>query len=82
MRGLISKELWKLGRLNHVAIATLNLEKSVDFYKNILGGDCSGKVDLPEHGVSTVFVNLGNTKVRKKYTLEFRTFPHHYVFID
>ncbi|CAG8709854.1 29113_t:CDS:2, partial [Gigaspora margarita] len=43
---------WKLGRLNHVAIAVPDLKKASDFYKNIL-----------EHGVYTVFVNLDNTKI-------------------
>jgi methylmalonyl-CoA/ethylmalonyl-CoA epimerase len=54
---------WNLGRLNHVAIATLDLEKSTHFYEKVLGGSCSKPVDLPEHGVTTVFVDLGNTKV-------------------
>ncbi|XP_014729625.1 PREDICTED: methylmalonyl-CoA epimerase, mitochondrial isoform X2 [Sturnus vulgaris] len=29
--------LWKLGRLNHVAIAVPDLEKAQSFYKNVLG---------------------------------------------
>ncbi|KAI3651320.1 hypothetical protein MP228_004801 [Amoeboaphelidium protococcarum] len=53
----MNKQLFKLGRINHVAIATNNLEKSVNFYKNILGAQVSEAKDLPEHGVTTVFVN-------------------------
>lgn len=31
--------LWKLGHLNHVAIAVPNIDNAVNFYKNILGVD-------------------------------------------
>ncbi|RIA97110.1 Glyoxalase/Bleomycin resistance protein/Dihydroxybiphenyl dioxygenase [Glomus cerebriforme] len=56
--------LWKLGHLNHVAIAVPNLDNAVNFYKNILGVEqVSEAVPQPEHGVYTVFVNLGNTKI-------------------
>ena len=53
----------KLGRLNHVAIAVPSLKDSVNLYQNVLGAKCSESVDLPEHGVTTVFVDLGNTKL-------------------
>lgn len=33
--------IWKLGHLNHVAIAVPDLEKSTLFYKNIMGGQVS-----------------------------------------
>ncbi|KAJ1983562.1 hypothetical protein H4R33_004700 [Dimargaris cristalligena] len=55
--------LWKLGRLNHVAIAVPEIDQSAAFYRDIMGADVSEKVALPEHGVYTVFVNLGNTKL-------------------
>ncbi|CAG8643766.1 3190_t:CDS:2, partial [Paraglomus brasilianum] len=56
--------LWKLGRLNHVAIAVPDLEKSRNFYKNVMGAESvSEAVPQPEHGVYTVFVGLGNTKI-------------------
>ena len=53
----------KVGRLNHVAIAVPNLDQSASLYKNILGAKISEKVPLPEHGVTTVFVELDNTKI-------------------
>jgi methylmalonyl-CoA/ethylmalonyl-CoA epimerase len=53
----------KLGRLNHVAIATSNLEQATAMYRDVLGASVSPPEDLPEHGVTTVFVNLGNTKI-------------------
>ncbi|PRP77451.1 hypothetical protein PROFUN_14339 [Planoprotostelium fungivorum] len=53
----------KIGQLNHVAIAVGNLEESVALYRDVLGAQVSEATDLPEHGVTTVFVNLGNTKI-------------------
>ncbi len=52
-----------IGQLNHVAIATNDLDGQSRFYAETLGGDVSEPVDLPEHGVTTVFVNLPNTKI-------------------
>lgn len=52
-----------IGRLNHVAIAVPNLESAVHVYRDRLGGTVSEPVDLPEHGVTTVFVTLPNTKI-------------------
>nr|CAG8544300.1 14379_t:CDS:2 [Entrophospora candida] len=60
----MEEKLWELGKLNHVAIAVPNLEKAIDFYKNILRAkEVSEAVEQPEHGVYTVFVSLGNTKI-------------------
>ncbi|XP_077685113.1 methylmalonyl-CoA epimerase, mitochondrial isoform X2 [Eretmochelys imbricata] len=61
--------LWKLGRLNHVAIAVPDLEKAQSFYKSVLGAQVSETVPLPEHGVYTVFVELGNTKLELLHPL-------------
>lgn len=52
-----------LGRLNHVAIATLDIAKASALYRDTLGAEVSAPVNLPEHGVTTVFVTLPNTKV-------------------
>ncbi|XP_068266169.1 methylmalonyl-CoA epimerase, mitochondrial isoform X1 [Nyctibius grandis] len=67
--GRIPGCLWKLGRLNHVAIAVPDLEKSQSFYKDVLGAQVSETVALPEHGVYTVFVELGNTKLELLHPL-------------
>lgn len=53
----------KLGRLNHVAIAVPDLEKATATYRDTLGGTVTQPQALPEHGVTVVFVDLGNTKV-------------------
>jgi len=52
-----------IGRLNHVAIAVPDLELAVRQYRDLLGADVSAPLDLPDHGVTTVFVNLPNTKI-------------------
>ncbi|KAJ6664284.1 hypothetical protein lerEdw1_008503 [Lerista edwardsae] len=63
------QHLWKLGRLNHVAIAVPDLEKAKSLYKDVLGAQVSETVPLPEHGVYTVFVELGNTKIELLHPL-------------
>jgi methylmalonyl-CoA/ethylmalonyl-CoA epimerase len=52
-----------IGRLNHVAIAVRDLAKAASVYRNVLGAGVSEPVPQPEHGVTTVFVTLPNTKV-------------------
>lgn len=52
-----------IGRLNHVAIAVRDIAKAADIYRDTLGADVSAKVEQPDHGVSTVFITLPNTKI-------------------
>jgi len=52
-----------IGRLNHVAIAVRNLDSATRVYRDTLGAAVSAPVPLPEHGVTTVFVALPNTKI-------------------
>ena len=52
-----------IGRLNHVAIATNDIKKAAKVYRDTLGGKVSEEVPQPDHGVTTVFVDLGNTKI-------------------
>ena len=52
-----------IGRLNHVAIAVPNLESAAALYRDTLGVRVSDAVPQPEHGVTTVFVELPNTKI-------------------
>ena len=58
-----------IGRLNHVAIAVPDLESASALYKQTLGADVSEPVPMPEHGVTTVFVNLPNSKIELLYPL-------------
>ncbi len=52
-----------IGRLNHVAIAVPDLEKGIHLYAELLGAKVSKPLDLPEHGVRVVFIELPNTKI-------------------
>lgn len=52
-----------IGRLNHVAIVVADLDAAAAVYRDTLGASVSAPVAIPEHGVTTVFVDLGNTKV-------------------
>lgn len=52
-----------LERLNHVAIAVPDLAAAADTYRNVLGARVSPPQALPDHGVTVVFIDLGNTKV-------------------
>ena len=52
-----------IGRLNHVAIATTDLAKAASVYRDLLGAKVSGPVPQPDHGVTTIFVELPNGKI-------------------
>jgi len=52
-----------IGRLNHVAIAVRDIEKAAQVYRETLGAEVSDAVPQPEHGVTTVFILLPNTKI-------------------
>jgi methylmalonyl-CoA/ethylmalonyl-CoA epimerase len=52
-----------IGRLNHVAIAVRDIAKASEVYKTTLGAEVSETVPQYEHGVSTVFITLPNTKI-------------------
>jgi methylmalonyl-CoA/ethylmalonyl-CoA epimerase len=52
-----------IGRLNHVAIAVRDVAKAAGVYRDTLGAEISAAVAQPEHGVTTVFVLLPNTKI-------------------
>jgi methylmalonyl-CoA/ethylmalonyl-CoA epimerase len=52
-----------IGRLNHVAIVVPDLEAASRVYAGTLGAKVSAPIDMPAHGVTTVFVELPNTKI-------------------
>jgi methylmalonyl-CoA/ethylmalonyl-CoA epimerase len=52
-----------IGKLNHVAIAVRDIGKAAALYRDVLGADVSAAVPQPDHGVTTVFVALPNTKI-------------------
>ncbi len=58
-----------IGRLNHVAIVVPDLAHASGLYRDSLGAHVSDPVDMPEHGVTTVFVELPNTKIELLHPL-------------
>jgi methylmalonyl-CoA/ethylmalonyl-CoA epimerase len=52
-----------IGRLNHVAIAVRDLDSASAVYRDMLGAQVSEPAPQPEHGVTTVFITLPNTKI-------------------
>lgn len=52
-----------IGKLNHVAIAVPDLAAAAAVYRETLGARVSAPEALPEHGVSVVLVDLGNTRI-------------------
>lgn len=58
-----------IGKLNHVAIVVPDLAAASAVYRDTLGADVSAPNDLPDHGVTTVFVNLPNTKIELLFPL-------------
>ena len=52
-----------LGRLNHVAIAVPDLAAAAAVYRETLGAKVTAPQALPEHGVTVVFIDVGNTKI-------------------
>ncbi len=58
-----------IGKLNHVAIVVPDLAAAAAMYKQTLGGNVTEPVDLPDHGVTTVFVELPNTKIELLHPL-------------
>jgi methylmalonyl-CoA/ethylmalonyl-CoA epimerase len=52
-----------IGRLNHVAIAVNDIAAASALYREMLGAKVSEPVAQPDHGVTTVFIELPNTRI-------------------
>ena len=54
----------KLGRLNHVGVATPSIEDSVALYRELLGASAiHDPFDLPAQGVRVCFVDTPNSQI-------------------
>ena len=54
----------RLGRLNHVGVATPSIEKSIPLYRDVLGATkIHDPFDLPAQGVRVCFVDTPNTQI-------------------
>ena len=58
-----------IGRLNHVAIVVPDIEAASVLYRDTLGANVSLPELLPDHGVTTVFVDLANTRIELLHPL-------------
>ena len=58
-----------IGRLNHVAIAVPDLAAAAAQYRDLLDARVSAEQPQPAHGVTTVFVELPNTKIELLHPL-------------
>jgi methylmalonyl-CoA/ethylmalonyl-CoA epimerase len=58
-----------IGRLNHVAIVVPDLDAARSLYRDVLGARVSEPLELIEHGVTCVFVELENTKIELLHPL-------------
>ena len=52
-----------IGRLNHIAVVVPDLDRAAAKYRDLLGAKVHSPRDLPEHGVTVVFVDLPNSKL-------------------
>ena len=54
----------KLGRLNHVGVATPSIEASVAHYRDVMGAEAVREpFDLPAQGVRVCFVDTPNSQI-------------------
>ena len=54
----------KLGRLNHVGVATPSIEQSLQLYRNLFNAEPHGEpFDLPAQGVRVCFVDTPNSQI-------------------
>ena len=54
----------KLGRLNHVGVATPSIEQSLELYRNLFDAKQHGEpFDVPMQGVRVCFVDMPNSQI-------------------
>jgi len=54
----------KLGRLNHVGVATPSIAASIAFYRDVMGAEViRAPFDLPAQGVKVCFVDTPNSQI-------------------
>ena len=58
-----------IGKLNHVAIVVPDLQAAAALYRDTLGATVSEPEALEVHGVTTVFVDLDNTRIELLHPL-------------
>jgi methylmalonyl-CoA/ethylmalonyl-CoA epimerase len=60
----MTEVVMKLGRLNHVGVATPSIERSLAMYRDLFGAELHGPAfDLPAQGVRVCFVDAPNSQI-------------------
>lgn len=49
--------------VDHIAIATTNLEESLAFFRDALGVTCDHIEDIPERGIRVAMLPIGDTRI-------------------
>jgi methylmalonyl-CoA epimerase len=49
--------------IDHIGIMTNDLQKSVDFYTDVLGFSIDTKIEMPEVGLSAVFIEKDSSRI-------------------
>ena len=49
--------------IDHIGIMTNDLQKSVEFYTDVLGFSVSAKIELEEVGLSAIFIEKNGSKI-------------------
>ena len=62
-QGAESRDKILFDKLNHIAIATPDLEASAQDYRDMQGVDVSNPIELPEHGVTVIIIKLSETTI-------------------
>ena len=52
-----------IGRLNHIAIVVPDLAAASARWRDVLGANVSAPQALPDHGVTVVLIDSGNSKI-------------------
>ena len=52
-----------IGKLNHIALVVQDLDAACKQWKDMLGATISAPQELPEHGVTVVFIDLPNSRI-------------------
>jgi methylmalonyl-CoA/ethylmalonyl-CoA epimerase len=50
-------------KLDHLGVAVPNLDRSIEFYRAVLGCDVSRRVSMPDQGIEVAMLPLANTRV-------------------
>jgi catechol 2,3-dioxygenase-like lactoylglutathione lyase family enzyme len=49
--------------IDHIGIMTKDLQKSVEFYTDVLGFSISNKIEMAEVGLSAIFIEKNRSKI-------------------